>query len=315
MSKFGVLMMAVVVAVCLGTADAQAKRLGGGKSIGKQSPNVTQREAVPNPPPAAAGAAPVTPAAQAAAPGALGQAAQQPARNRWLGPLAGIAAGIGLAALASHFGFGEGFATIMMVMLFGLIAFAVIRMVMARRTPAVPRPLEPKFTYSGIGQEAAVPNYPSVPAAAREADVVRPPRPLGQAAGTSNPSSWHLPADFDVDAFLRQAKSQYVRMQTAFDAANFEELREFTSPEMFAQLKLDIEDRKGSGNHTDVVTLDGQLLGIESTPGYHMASVRFTGMVREAEGSSAEPFDEVWNLSKPVDGSSGWVLAGVQQFH
>ncbi|HNM41169.1 MAG TPA: Tim44 domain-containing protein, partial [Giesbergeria sp.] len=60
-----------VLALVFVQPEAQAKRLGGGKSLGQQSSNVTQRDATP---PAAPGAptqnaaAPAKPATPAAAP-------------------------------------------------------------------------------------------------------------------------------------------------------------------------------------------------------------------------------------------------------
>jgi len=64
-----------------------------------------------------------------------------------------------------------------------------------------------------------------------------------------------------------------------------------------------------------VVSVDAQLLGIESTDAEHVASVRFRGLIRESDGAPAQDFDEVWNLTKPVAGSSGWVLGGIQQLN
>ena len=125
--------------------------------------------------------------------------------------------------------------------------------------------------------------------------------------------TWGVPSDLDVAAFVRTAKVQFVRLQAAYDAADLNDLREFTTPEMYAELKLDVDERKGAANRTDVVTLDAQLLGVETTAVEHIASVRFTGMIREEADGEARPFDEVWNLVKPVSGAGGWVLAGIQQ--
>jgi predicted lipid-binding transport protein (Tim44 family) len=102
-------------------------------------------------------------------------------------------------------------------------------------------------------------------------------------------------------------------MQAAYDAGNTADLREFTSPEMFAELKLEIEGRQGAANQTDVVTLEADLLGVDTGPVEQLASVRFTGMIREEAGASAQPFDEVWNFARPVGTQGGWVLAGIQQ--
>jgi predicted lipid-binding transport protein (Tim44 family) len=112
---------------------------------------------------------------------------------------------------------------------------------------------------------------------------------------------------------VRNAKVQFIRLQASFDAANLADLREFTSPEMFAELRMQIEDRKGAANVTEVVSVEAEFLGVDSSDSEHMASVRFYGVIREAVGAPAQSFDEIWNLSKPVSGSGGWILAGIQQ--
>lgn len=304
--------MLFAIAVTAGTMFAvefaEAKRLGGGKTFGRQSSNVTQREATPPQAPRQS-ASPTQQAQPAAAPGAA--AAAQPARSRWLAPIAGLAAGLGLAALASHLGLGEELASVMLMALLAFAAFFVIRMVMSRRAAATRPALQPAYATTGVGSEATV-RYSPVPEEARAgssaAPVVKP------ALTASLPSaSWHVPADFDAEGFVRNAKVQFVRLQTAYDAANLDDLREFTTPEMFSELRMQLHEREGAPNVTDVVKLDAELLGIESGTGDHMASVRFTGLVRENDSAPAQSFDEVWNLTKPADGSSGWVLAGIQQ--
>jgi predicted lipid-binding transport protein (Tim44 family) len=62
-----------------------------------------------------------------------------------------------------------------------------------------------------------------------------------------------------------------------------------------------------------VVTLNAELLGVETGQDNYLASIQFTGMIREQAGAPAEPFTEIWNLSKPIHASGGWVLAGIQQ--
>ncbi|MFM8547125.1 MAG: Tim44 domain-containing protein, partial [Betaproteobacteria bacterium] len=133
--------------------------------------------------------------------------------------------------------------------------------------------------------------------------------------GTTAPASTGLrvPANFDIAGFVRNAKVQFIRLQASFDAANLADLREFTSPEMFAELRMQIEDRKGAANVTEVVSVEAEFLGVDSSDSEHMASVRFYGVIREAVGAPAQSFDEIWNLSKPVSGSGGWILAGIQQ--
>ena len=126
---------------------------------------------------------------------------------------------------------------------------------------------------------------------------------------------WGVPSDFDKDAFLRHAKSNFIRLQAAWDKADVNDIREFTSPEVYAELRMQIQERGAQADFTDVVTIDAELLGIETSVNDYLASVKFTGLIRSAPGAAAEPFAEVWNMSKPVSGNSGWVLAGIQQLN
>ena len=122
-----------------------------------------------------------------------------------------------------------------------------------------------------------------------------------------------LPAGVDVRRLLEAACEQFVRLQAAWDAADLADLREFTTPEMFAEIKVDLTERGAATNQTDVVNVDAQMLGIEEQGSMALASVRFTGSLREAPDAAAEPFAEVWNLVKPLSGRDGWLLAGIQQ--
>jgi predicted lipid-binding transport protein (Tim44 family) len=124
---------------------------------------------------------------------------------------------------------------------------------------------------------------------------------------------WGVPPGFDTEAFLRHAKASFIRMQAAWDRGDLADLREFTSPEVFAELQLQIQERGGNQDYTEVVSIDAQLLGIETTERDYLASVQFNGMIRNAPGAQAEPYVEVWNLAKPLSGDGGWVLAGIQQ--
>ncbi|MDR3396693.1 MAG: TIM44-like domain-containing protein [Pandoraea sp.] len=298
-------------------ADADAKRVGGGRSIGKQSNTVTQRQQTP--PSQAPGAAPQQAAPAAAGAGAAGAAAAAKPANRWLGPIAGLAAGLGIAALLSHFGMGGAFASMMAnVIIIALIAFAAMWLIRRFRgnksqsqTPA----------YAGAGNDASnnslrqswdsqqQPSSQPAPSAQPSLSAV-PAAAAGAAAATA---PFGVPAGFDADGFLRSAKVYFNRLQAAWDKGDQADINEFTTPQMFAEIKMDLEERGKSTNRTDVVQLDSELVGIEQTATEYMASVRFSGLIREAEGAPAEPFNEVWNLTKPVAGSGGWVLAGIQQ--
>lgn len=278
MKKWLVAWFAALIGLVTLSMDAEAKRLGGGGSFGMQraaprSPAPSAPTAVPAKPAPA-----TTPQAPAPQPGGVG---------RWLGPLAGLAAGIGLAALLSHFGLGEEFASLLLIVALVFGAFFVLRLLFGRRR--------------------AVPEYAGAGAPAR----FEPTSVAGGSAGAAPPVE--VPAGFDVAGFLRNAKLNFVRLQAANDAGNIADLKDFTTPEVFAELKLQFDERGRAAQQTDVVQLDADLLGLESEDARHVASVRFHGLIREEANAAPAPFDEVWHLTKPVDGSSGWVVAGIQQ--
>jgi predicted lipid-binding transport protein (Tim44 family) len=283
-----VLTLVLTLGLTFGSTQADAaKRLGGGKSLGMQ------RQVTPPPAKAPQAAPAQTPAAPAAA------AAATPGRS-WMGPLAGLAAGIGLAALASHFGFGEELANMMMIALLVMVVLAVIGFVMRRRAgPQVAMAGASAHQYSGTGAPQA---------AARVHEVAMP------SGGGAAPQPMTVPEGFDVAGFTRNAKVSFIRLQAANDAGNLDDLREFTTPEMFAELKMNIDERGKMPQFTNVLDLQADVLEVAEEPTRYVVSVRFTGQVREGE-AAAEAIDEIWHLSKPRDGASGWLLSGIQQSH
>jgi predicted lipid-binding transport protein (Tim44 family) len=333
MSQFRAKFMAGVLigTLALGMAlDANAKRLGGSRSIGKQSSGVTQRQQAPaqqSPNQTPAQQQPAQQAAPAGAAAGAGAAAAAAPKRNWGAMLGGIAAGLGIGALLSHFGLGgAAMGFLSNLILIALVAFVAIWLIRKFRGGAS-RPQQPAYAGAGAGnglgggsnepvlrQQVPVgaPN-PVMPAPGASAEPSSAPVMAGAAAGAVAAQPWGVPADFDTAAFLRNAKIYYVRLQAAWDAGNLEDIREFTTPEMFAEIRMDLSERGTEVNKTDVVTLEAELLGIEDSPAQHLASVRFSGMIREKAGDSAQPFAEVWNLAKPATGSGGWLLAGIQQ--
>ena len=295
MKKFLMMACAGVLALGLSVQDAEAKRLGGGGSKGMQRESVTQKQATP---PTQA-----TPHTPAAAP--TPAPAAQPKRS-WMGPLAGLAAGLGIAALMSHFGMGEAMGNMLMIGLLVLAAVVVFKLLFRKRQPDAGLANNP-LQYAGAGNAGMSPTPVQrfEPAAAGSAAV----------DAQSAPVSRNIPADFDQAGFLRIAKVNFIRLQAANDAGNLDDIREFTTPEMFAEIKMDIEDRKGAAQETDVQSVEAELLDVITEPSRHIASVRFHGMISEQKGAAAERFDEVWHLVKPVDGSRGWSIAGIQQLN
>jgi predicted lipid-binding transport protein (Tim44 family) len=207
-----------------------------------------------------------------------------------MGPIAGLAAGLGLAALFSHLGMGEGMANVLMLALLAMAAFMLFRFFMRRNAPA------PAMQYAGIPQ--------STPAAFDQSPA---------ALGGSSSTAGVFPPGFDADAFAREAKLNFIRLQAAFDAGNLDDLRAFTSPEIFAELSMQLAERGDVTQTTDVMTLDAEVLEAADEGNRHVVSVRFTGLVREVADQAAMPLDEVWHLTKPASGQGGWVIAGIQQ--
>lgn len=282
MKQFILALFIAVLSFGFASADAEAKRLGGGSSLGMQ------RQATPAQAPRSPAATPPNAAPAAAAP------TQQPRRN-WLGPVAGLAAGLGLAALASHLGFGEELASFMMLALLAFAAIVLFRLLFRRGSAHSAPPMQ----YAG----AATSNSSAAPMA--------PP------VERSSPASAATAATdgFDADAFVRQAKVNFIRLQAAHDAANLDDIREFTTPEMYAEIRLQIGERGAAAQRTDVVELNAEVIEVAEEDGRYIVSVRFSGLLREEAGAAPAPFDEIWHLTKPTSGKAGWVVAGIQQTH
>lgn len=321
--------LAVLLTMGLGMTDAGAKRLGGGKSVGMQRQAPAQAAPQSPPPQVPAAAQAVPNAGKAAAPAA---AAAAPKRS-WMGPLAGLAAGLGLAALAHSLGFGEGMANIMMMILLAVVAFVAIRFVMARmRGGAQPAlagagagasgggatPWTPTPVPSGSNQNVSARSSLDEPAASAVSVTGSPLRPINIGENLAAPAGTQagqlaLPADFDRAGFERAAQMIFIRMQTAHDTADLDDLRQFTTPELFAAVRLDIQERGGVTQHTDVEQVEAQLIDFGAEPTRQVASVRYTGRVREESQGPAQPIDEIWHLVRPMDGSRPWAIAGIQQ--
>jgi predicted lipid-binding transport protein (Tim44 family) len=283
MKKLLMTLMVAILAVTFGVSGAQAKRLGGGGSFGKQSQSASRQ--APAPSQATNTAKPAQPPAAPSSP--------------WKGILGGALLGLGLGALLSHFGLGGAMASAIATMLMiGLLLFAVMfvyRMWRGKSAQAMPN------AWAG-----------AAPAGAPAAYTPEIGSSIEPAAGGSALAPPAIPANFDTENFLRHAKTYFIRLQAAWDSANINDIREFTTPEMFAEIRLQVQERGAESNHTDVVSLDASLLAIETLADEYLASVRFSGMIKESDGASAAPFTEIWNLSKPVNGG-GWLLAGIQQ--
>lgn len=293
-------LMAIVLTLGLGLAvDAEARRLGGAKSGGMQRQNVTapaQNAPGTSGTPAQAAPAAGVPAAGAAAAGAAAAAG----KRSWMGPIAGLAAGLGLAALASHLGFGEAFANMMLIGLAVMAVLLVVGFVMrkqaAARMPAM-------AGAGGMARGAA-------PAGGGSLIGSRIGSSLGATPATAAAT---IPAGFDTAAFERNASAQFMALQEANDAGDLARLRGYLTPEMFDLVSADLAERGDAAQKTEVFGLQARVLEVVEEPAQYVVSVRFTGSVREQPGAQPEDLDEVWHLAKPRFGEGGWVIAGIQQ--
>ena len=307
------LLAVAFAATTLAPSSADARRLGGGGSAGMQRklPPRTP-EATPAKPAQADPAAP-TQAATPAATGAAATAAAAPRRS-WMGPIAGLAAGLGIAALMSHLGLSEAFGNFLMLALLAVAAVFVIRWLL-QRFAAGGQPAG-RLAMQGAGAGAAgLPARPGAVAAVeqplqRRAEIGRtaPTEGFGPVAAAAS-----VPADFDTAGFERIAKMIFIRLQAANDSGDLGDLREFTTPELFAAIRLELQERGATTQRTDVVKVDAEVLDVTQESGRQIVSVRFHGLVREESEAAASDFDELWHLVKPDDGSRNWAIAGIEQ--
>jgi predicted lipid-binding transport protein (Tim44 family) len=313
-----VLSAAMALSFGLAATSADAARMGGGKSMGKQSSNVTQREV----------AKPATPATPpAAAPSAA-------PKKPWGAMLGGLAAGLGLAWLASSLGLGGALSQIIMFALLALVVMVVGGFLYRKfKGDSSPAPTKSPFAFQGAGNvagNAATPKSYNPENVGNDASA-RPwernstafdstPQNTGSGSmigsGLAGSQSWGVPAGFDAEGFLMACKSNFLTLQDAWDHSDINNLRAMMTDEMLSEIKTQLVEREshtGAGvNKTDVQMLDAKLLGIEELADVYMASVEFSGMIRENVSAGASPFREVWNMTKPRNGTGGWLVAGVQ---
>jgi predicted lipid-binding transport protein (Tim44 family) len=302
--KKAVALMAIVLTLGSTLAlDAEARRLGGGKSSGMQRQNVTAPASPTATPGSPATTAPVAgTTAAAAAPGAAAAAAP---KRSWMGPVAGIAAGLGIAALASHFGFGEALANMLTMALIAFAVIAVIGFFLRKRAQSQGPAL------AGAGAAG--------PAAFRKNEVLRPQQGgslIGSRLGggvAPATQAGTIPAGFDVAAFERNARDQFMGLQSANDAADLQRLRDYLTPELYELAREEVQERGGATQKTEVFGLNAQVLDVAEEADRYVVSVRFTGSVRDQQGAVPEDLDETWHLVKPRAGFGGWLVAGIQQ--
>jgi len=315
--------LAVAAAAFLAGApiiEAEAKRLGSGSNMGRVAPGSSAKQAVPAKP-AQPQAAP-----QAAKPATANPAAAQAAtRSSWMGPIAGLAAGLGLAALASYLGFGEELMSLMLIILAVVVVVAVFRMLAGRRQASAGQYGQPAMAKTGYGNN-------ELGAEARPSNVSWPTQLGGSPGGSPGGSGYAGAAGVggaaqvaatDVSAeeiaqFVKVASEQFNKLQSIWDSGDIHTLAEFCTPEMTRELSHQIAGRKGSQNLTQVVQLDSEWLGMADSQDdfgkpVDEVHIRFSGLIREAADAAASDFNEIWTLHRVKNGDTGWQLAGITQ--
>lgn len=269
--------------------DADARRLGSGRSMGKQYSAPVNR----TPSPTAA------PTGQQSAPAG---APRPSGASRWLGPLAGLAAG---GLLASLF-FGDAFEglQVMDFLLLAGLAFGGLMLFRAMR-----------------GGRTAQPHPAGGPALGTD---YRPGTGFGGGdtgfARATNPAAGQLEANFsapdwfDPAGFVQGAKVHFGRLQAAWDKGDMKDIAQYTTPQLFAELQADRLNEGVEGNFTEVVTLNAELTDVQRDDDRVVASVRFSGLIREEQGAMAHDFAEIWHVVHAWDSPQGdWFVAGIQQ--
>jgi predicted lipid-binding transport protein (Tim44 family) len=249
--------------------------------------------------------------------------------------LGGLAAGLGLAWLASSLGLGAAMGQFMMFALLALVIMMAVGWFMRRKSQGAQPSASPfAFQGAGAGDVAQAPSSYRPENVGNDASA-RPwersttafqgagtePSSMGATGsmigtGLAGSQTWGIPAGFDTDGFLKSAKANFVSLQAAWDKSDIAALRVMMTDTMLKEIQAQLADREahtgGPVNLTDVVMIEAHLLGIEDLGEDYMASVEFSGMIREEPSAGPSPFREVWNMVKPKNGASGWLVAGVQ---
>lgn len=270
MYKLFLSLFVIIISMSIIVTDAHARRFGGGKSFG-QSRSFSNNNGAYN-------ASRMPPAAKPAS-----------GASKWLGPLAGLAAGGLLASLFMGHGLGSG---IMSWILIAAGLFIGWRLLSRFLSPN--RTANQNNAAFQTDQGRVVSDVP-----------FNKPHLYDTSSTQSTPG-------FDEATFLRQAKTVFIRLQTAYDNKNLTDIREFTAPQVFAEVQMQLQERGDQKNQTDVITIDATLVDLDLQSSQMTASVRFTGLIREEQDATPENVNEIWHFTKDTF-SQNWLVAGIQQ--
>jgi predicted lipid-binding transport protein (Tim44 family) len=282
--------LSIAMALCIGltmSLDANAKRFGGGKSAGAAPTHQTSQMA----PSSAAGGA----AATAGAAGAAGAAAKAGGASRWLGPLAGIAAG---GLLASMF-MGGGFQGMQIfdILIMAVIAFLIFRFIAARR-----RKQQDHLAPAGAPMHRET--FENKPAGGSIFG--------GSAAPAARPVI-NAPAWFNEQSFLEAARNHFQSLQQHWDANEMDKIAEFVTPQMLEFLKRERADLGEGFQSTYIDNLQVQLDGVDDRTDKTVATLTFSGVSKTSRFDQGEVFSESWNMERPQGENQPWLVAGIRQ--
>jgi predicted lipid-binding transport protein (Tim44 family) len=256
---------------------ADARRLGGGGSFGSR-PSYSKSYQKPS--------APASSPTQQAAPGA------SPMGGR--GMFGGMLGGMLMGGLLGSLFFGGGFSGISFIdiLLIGGGLFLLMRFLRSRQ-PATQTAGGPSQAHD-LNRDA----WSNLRAAQHQTASVTPDYPAG----------------FDAKDFLQGAKAAYTRLQAAWDARDLDDLKQFTSADVFAEIENQAASDPNPGR-TEILLLEASLLEVKTLGNQTIATVLFDTMLREDSASApAEQVREAWHFSRyETGGGSHWVVEGIQQ--
>ncbi len=289
--------MLVIFTLITLTETVSAKRFGGGRSFGGRSSysNKFSRS---------------TPAKgfkqQNTRKHAMGQTA---GRSRWGGMFGGLLGGMLLGGmLGSLFGGGHFMGpNLLDILLIGGGIFLLMRFLRKRREASV------GATSSGgnpFTMNSSTHAYNASPSGGSAWDNLQ--TNSGSPTG-ANPSA-NIPPDFDQQDFMQGAKAVFQRLQASWDKRDLQDIRTFTSPEVYAFIEEQCKNDPNPGK-TEILLINGELLEVKTIGNQTIATVYFDVLMREDPASQeTEQVREVWHFSK-YENTSGdnWVLEGIQQ--
>ncbi|KTD44717.1 Tim44 domain-containing protein [Legionella quateirensis] len=212
---------------------------------------------------------------------------QKANKSRWGGMLGGLLVGGLLASLFMGNGLANG---LMTWLILGSVIFFAVSYLRRRMQPGFQSSQSNAFRHNSFNQFAQPDSNSS----------------------SSNSSHFHSNAvDFVSESFLRNAKVNFIRLQAAYDTKNLQDIQTFTTPEVFAEIKMQFDERGDEPNKTEVITLNAELLDVSKQTLSTIASVRFTGSIKENDEAIA-PLDEIWHFYQFTN-SKEWVVGGIQQ--